>query len=753
MAKIEIKKNRIFILLAALVATVLLYNLQSSSFGSNGLPFAPGKQAPVHPPEPIIPENEDEAWEDELPPIPEIPEVHKPSQDDAKQPEVGGDESTSPPPPAPPPQPTSAHLDAHPIANMMREADEKWRIYEGSRSTTFAQTVETYRTKYGRHPPPGFKEWYVYARKRNVWNIDDFDHVMDDLRPFWAIEPRIIRTHAAHMWENPDHGIAAIHVRNGTIAKLSNGASWRPETMTEVIKLFVEHLPDMDIAVNLLDQPRLLVPWEDLQQLLESESQSRAMPPEVEYNFTLAQDRLTNLELEAGNIDESEERYNAEWFGHPGKQYMNIASKACPPESPARSNMTMGEANALYKEPMSGIVSNFNLSSDLCTVGPAIQDLHGMLYSASSIIASYKLVPIFSECKVNVNNDIMVPANMYWRHDARYDYDPVDDLPWREKVDTLTWRGVTSGGVQVQDNWQTMHRQRLVQLMNGTHMSLTNQSVTILAQDPAKQAQEGFNPFDALGMPSTPPKTYHNTIIQPSSFADKISDVGFVESWGCVPNCDFYNDVFSWKPQTTLTEQFRSKYLIDVDGHSFSGRWHAFLFSKSLGFKATIFREWHDSRLFAWRHFVPVDNRYDDLYSLLTYFNGYGVPPSPEASPAEVAEHVFIPPHQEEAKRLARQGREWANKVLRRDDIEVYMFRLLLEYGRIIDDNRDRIGYSGDGRELDRFDAGEEFGDALSGTEESGSSRWGIGGWFGGLAGSNQKEDERTPEHGVSAGT
>lgn len=30
------------------------------------------------------------------------------------------------------------------------------------------------------------------------------------------------------------------------------------------------------------------------------------------------------------------------------------------------------------------------------------------------------------------------------------------------------------------------------------------------------------------------------------------------------------------------------------------------------------------------------------------------------------------------------------------------MFRLLLEYGRIIDDNRDRIGYSGDGSELDR---------------------------------------------------
>jgi len=239
--------------------------------------------------------------------------------------------------------------------------------------------------------------------------------------------------------------------------------------------------------------------------------------------------------------------------------------------------------------------------------------------------------------------------------------------------------------------------------------------------------------------------------------------------------------VFSWKPQTTLTGQFRSKYLIDVDGHSFSGRWHAFLQSKSLGLKATIFREWHDSRLFAWRHFVPVDNRYDDLYSLLTYFIGYESQSSPSTSLENSDDHtttpnshlprhpqpptthdsleahtshtqpldiinpnadIHIPPHQEEAKRLARQGREWAHKVLRRDDIEVYMYRLLLEYGRIIDDNRDRIGYSGNGKELDRFDAGQDE----DGDGKNGKSRWGIGGWFGGAAGPDKPAK---PNHGV----
>lgn len=37
--------------------------------------------------------------------------------------------------------------------------------------------------------------------------------------------------------------------------------------------------------------------------------------------------------------------------------------------------------------------------------------------------------------------------------------------------------------------------------------------------------------------------------------------------------------------------------------------------------------------------------------------------------------------------------------------LQIYTYRLLIEYARIIDDNRDRIGYSGDGSELDKFDS------------------------------------------------
>jgi hypothetical protein len=693
MAAIELGRRRIFVIIVSIGVLILLVNILSLtgddvSARTSNL-HLPGRPRPsdISVPEPSsqIPEADSEEIKEE---------VEETEVEDNEVPELDVDTT-----------------DAHPIHELRLEADQRWREYESGRSLTFRQTVEKYRRRYGRHPPPGFQEWYTFARQKNVFNIDDFEQIMDDLRPFWAIEPKTIRQYAAHLWENPDHGIAGIHIRDHKVVNLTN-RSWRSETLQDLIEKFVKHLPDMDIAMNRLDQPRMVVPWEDMQTLLAKEYKTRTLPPKAIDSFTDNQDYLLNAAIQDFK-DDSSERLDAEWFSRPGKQYMELAALACPPDSPARSNMSIEAADATYKHTLGGLVTNFNRSTDLCTAGPAIQDLHGFLYSASSIVASKKLLPVFGECKVNINSDILFPANMYFRHDDRYDYSSKEDLAWEDKKDSMIWRGVTSGGVQIAENWSTMHRQRLVQLLNGTYMSTAGKEVAVISEKTQSP--------NAL----TGNKTYKTSQrFQPSLFAEQHTDVGFVEAWGCVPgDCPFYNDIFSFKPQVSLTSQFRHKYLMDVDGHSFSGRWHAFLESKSLGFKATIFREWHDSRLFAWRHFIPVDNRYDDLYSLLTYFAGYGKPGTQRVEGDDYANgDVYMPSHEAEGKKLARQGREWAKKVLRREDIEVYMFRLLLEYGRIIDDNRDRIGYSEDGSKLDKFEDGAEKGSG---------SRWGLGRMFG----------------------
>jgi hypothetical protein len=73
----------------------------------------------------------------------------------------------------------------------------------------------------------------------------------------------------------------------------------------------------------------------------------------------------------------------------------------------------------------------------------------------------------------------------------------------------------------------------------------------------------------------------------------------------------------------------------------------------------------------------------------MTYFSGFkgkvnGRDVDIEGRPAQAA---FI----------ADQGRKWALKALRAEDASVYTFRLLLEYGRLVDDQRDKIGYVGIG--------------------------------------------------------
>lgn len=539
--------------------------------------------------------------------------------------------------------------DDHPISQLMKSADKTWRAYEDSRSRTFRQTVKKYRRKYGRHPPPRFGDWYQFARGKGVHNIDDFEQIMDDIRPFWAIEPRMLRNLAANMWrEGGDASV--IHIRNKKVEKVNN-PTWRSDILVTLIEKFVEHMPDMDIAMNTLDQPRVVVPWDDMQKHLAQELETRQTRPEVEDAFTSDMQELFNVTSD----DDSKPREDAQWYPAPGKQYMDIAKTACPPESHARNNWsTPVESEKLYKEKLGGVVTNFNRSSDLCTVGPEIKDMHGFLFASSSLVATKRLVPVFGECKVNVNSDILFPANMYYKQDDRYEYSSRNDKSWGKKRDLLIWRGVSSGGTQDADNWQKMQRQRFVMLVNSTHMEEERARILIERLE-AKDEYETFRGFD------------------PAEFAANYTDVGFTGVRSCIPDdCPFYSDVWTIKGEIPLSEHFESKYLVDVDGHSFSGRWRAFLWSKSLGIKATIFREWHDSRLFAWRHFVPMDNRFDDLYTILTYFIGLGDhPPDGDPSTSSSTSRLFVARHDGEAKRIANQGSEWAKKVLRREDIEV----------------------------------------------------------------------------------
>jgi hypothetical protein len=532
----------------------------------------------------------------------------------------------------------------------MELADREWEKYGASISKNFSEAVRTYRKINGRNPPPGFVNWYKFAREREVYNIDDFDQIMDDLRPFWSIEPPVLRSLAAHMHDRKADSVVGIHIRDGAVWRVNEGpAEWRTDSFVSLIKGFVAALPDMDIAVNQLDQPRVTVPWEDMQKLLAKEEAFK-----INHNIDITVDEFSNDKTGLW-VDEAahEKIEDPQFIDITSEPYMSVVQQACPPGSPARDNSTKNN-QALYKDiGNGGLVTDFNRSVDICTVGLLLEQKHGMLFSSKNTINTKLLVPIFSESKTNVNNDILYPSTMHWDGDARYEYDDEYDYSWDDKEEAVFWRGTVTGGARNEDNYKNFQRDRLVSYVNSTEMR--DKEVSILTTSQAN------------------PGTYKRVSrFQPSKFAKDHTDVAFVEGGDCQPNCTVLTEAYTYANKTTLAEQFQYRYIVDVDGDGFSPRWRALMQSQSLGIKSTIFREWHHSRLFAWRHFVPLDVSYDDLYTILTYFIGYGKANGGKIDGDNYANRdVYVQRHDFEARKMARRGREWAQKVLRREDMEV----------------------------------------------------------------------------------
>ncbi|KAJ6145460.1 hypothetical protein N7470_009355 [Penicillium chermesinum] len=224
----------------------------------------------------------------------------------------------------------------------MAEANRQWQLYEEKHhSKTLAEAVTLYRERHGRHPPPGYQKWWEYARKHNAHNVDDFHQIINDLRPFWAMTPKKIRQLAASL---PDsEGMAVLRIRNHKVEPQST--HWRAETLAASVTRLAEFLPDMNIAVNTMDQPRVLATYEQIQEFLKVEEETRALPANAEDRFTPHMDHFD------ANIIEGE---NPGWLNVAAQPYMKFAKDACPPDSPARNPELQG-VDRRYKSTLGGV--------------------------------------------------------------------------------------------------------------------------------------------------------------------------------------------------------------------------------------------------------------------------------------------------------------------------------------------------------------------------------------------------------------
>jgi len=565
----------------------------------------------------------------------------------------------------------SSKVGHHPIDLLMWEANTHHEAYvnQTSASKSLKEAVHNYRNRYRRHPPPGFDHWYRYATDRGSLVIDDFDSIDRDLLPYYALAPEEIRVGTWRMIANPWNDASGISIRDGKAAISPNVMPthrWMLDGIIEMISHFAEWIPDMDIAFNMNDECRVAVPYEIIEPMRRFGRLPRDMGT-VENQFT--PDRAQEwAEFPEEPIKETPLKHLS--FQ---RTFSRFGSVGCPPNSPARTNRHWDTSrictSCTAPHSLGAFLSNWTTAADVCHQ-PDLADLHGIYLSPAAFKGAHELLPIFSQSKAHGFNDILYPSA--WNYIDKVRYEPnaeFPDPPFGHKNSTLFWRGATSEGVSPgHGQWRGMTRQRIVHLTSPNADSNNAEQPLLIPQGPHKHS---YTSVPVSELASLLPASVH--------IVNEINRCGG-------PDCD--DQVAEFSPLATPTDfqnHWSYKYLLDLDGAGFSGRFLPFLASRSLPLKAALFREWWDDRLTPWLHFAPLDLRGQGLWATLAYFAGF------EGKVG--GKWMKVEAHDKEGERIASAGREWAGQVLRKEDMEIYFFRLLLEWGRLTDDRRDMIGF------------------------------------------------------------
>ncbi|KAJ7762319.1 glycosyl transferase family 90-domain-containing protein [Mycena maculata] len=239
-----------------------------------------------------------------------------------------------------------------------------------------------------------------------------------------------------------------------------------------------------------------------------------------------------------------------------------------------------------------------------------------MLYSSSTQFTT-DLYPMMSMTKISpCFADILVPSEFYYSDSYWAPHYPYpNNVTWSAKISKLYWRGMTSGGWVYDDNYHAFPRFRLIDI-GRTHTNLMN--------------------------------------VRLSAFHDSL----------CGEHCDAetikaeYDITGASSPREDVYDY---KYLFDVDGNSFSGRYLGLLRSGSLVFKSTVFAEYFNDWLRPFEHYIPILPDLSDLVEKLEW---------------AVA-------HDAEAHTIQQAGEAFANRVITDGQNDCYFSLVLLEWARL----------------------------------------------------------------------
>lgn len=519
----------------------------------------------------------------------------------------------------------------HPILELMERAEEAWSKKLGRASKTLPEAVAEYKRRYHRPPPIHFDKWWDYVVANNVQLPDEYDEIYQDLEPYWGIDALDFQTNREQL-EAQENTIV--------LAKTDQNS---------FIEIVDYHLPQ-DATERLIGRIDNVLKL--LQDVEDDLPPFRAVFSPHDNPSMLSDYGIKSMALEAAAAGHTLKRNEL-----PPAQRSGWLS-ACQSSSPAWQH-PVDLDNPPKRAPNKTFISDHRLSMDPC-LNPSLLHNHGQFLSHDKgPDPRNTLIPRFSLCSTVVHHDIRPAVPYGWVEDL-----PVsDNPPWEERVDErLLWRGTNTGIFHgTHTRWRQGHRDHLIQFVND--MAGT-----------ADVLRSPLNDSEPVGEPVPIRKAYLNPALIDIQFAGKAGSCA-------LELCDQLDRLYDWRKMQTLQEAGHYKYVFDIDGHGWSGRFKRLITSNALPFKATIYPEWFMDRVAPWVHYVPVQVDLSDLYDTFTFFRG-----GPDGEGA----------HEELAKKIATAGREWSQRYWRREDLTAYTFRLFLEYARVSSIDRDAMSYKED---------------------------------------------------------
>ena len=520
-----------------------------------------------------------------------------------------------------PSETVSQELDPrHPIEDLVTEARSRFAEIKARQSESLDEAVAEYQRRYHRDPPPGFDWWYQIAEANNVTLIDEYDTMMESLEPFWGISAKQVRTMASRA-NSSQKGFATLSIKNHAVAT-SKKFRFAKQIVPWVSKR-ASLLPDMNLTFNQMDEPRVVVPHRNLQEFMKV-----CPPPNVEEDAGKDQKPLLFVEKSR-------------------KSTWNFVTSSCSTDSKSRTSKASSPVRKEYGAMFPKFVKDVANAKDLCS-NPEYAHQHGFLVAPPSFIPTTELAPIFSQSKLSSFQDILYPSAAYSLEESESEYLSSQDPDWSRKKDRLYWTGGMTGGYVTSTEWQHMHRHRLVSYLN-----TPSQPVTLLKALP----DGGWKPFRSL-MSALSPALH----------------VVMTKVYGCAPSAcaSMKKSLRIGRPESAHSA-YSSRFVFDLDGNAWSGRFHRLLGSKSCVFKQTLFKEALDDWLVPWVHYVPISMSLEEVPEILRWM-------------------ITSKKGRQVAKEIADEGREWKREVLRDVDLQIAFLRLLFEYARLVDDKRDSSG-------------------------------------------------------------